>query len=112
VGLLATTHPKLDRSGGDHQPALALGDAAVAVASVAVQDVDGEGVGESVPVELVGVVVDELGARSKMRLDPVQVAGVGGQRHELDVALSGELASGVQLADRLSWIQYSLIACG
>jgi hypothetical protein len=72
--------------------ALALGDAAVAVGSVAVADVGGERMLEGVPVEVVGVVDDELGDRAEMRLDAVEVAGVGGQRDELDVVLVGERA--------------------
>ena len=45
-------HLKPHRSGGDHEPAFAFGDAAIAVGSVAVADVGGEGVGEGVPVEV------------------------------------------------------------
>jgi hypothetical protein len=106
VGLLGTLHRKLHRSGGDGELALEGGDAAVAVGSVAVLDVAGEGMREAVPVEVVGVVDDELGDRAEARLDAVEVAGVGGDRDEFDVVVGGELADArVQFADRPSWIQ-------
>jgi hypothetical protein len=97
------SHLELHRLGGDGELALAVGDAAVAVGSVAVTEVVGEGVGEGVPVEVVGVVDDKLGEGPEVRLDPVEVAGVGGKRDELDVVVGGELADvGVQLAESLS----------
>jgi hypothetical protein len=84
-------HRELHRSGGDHE--LALGDAAVAVGAVAVPDVGGECVRERVPVEVVGVVDDELGDWPEVRLDPGEVAGVGGQGDELEVVVVGEGAN-------------------
>jgi hypothetical protein len=71
VGLLGTLHREFHRSRGDHELALTLGDAAVAVGAVAVANVGGERVPKRVPVELVGVVDDELGDGAEVRLDPV-----------------------------------------
>src|SRR5207244_8927778 len=45
--------------------------------AVAVADVVGERVAEGVPVEVVGVLADELVDRAEGGLDPVEVAGVG-----------------------------------
>ena len=50
-----TSHPKPLTSSGDPEPGLGLGEAAVAARAVAVADMAGEGVGEGVPVEAVGV---------------------------------------------------------
>jgi hypothetical protein len=58
---------------------LALGGA------VAVTDVVGERVAVGVPVEVVGVLADELVEGAESALDPVEVAGVGRRRDELDV---------------------------
>jgi hypothetical protein len=44
-----------------------------------------EGVAEGFRVEVVGVLADEHVERAEGGLDPVEVAGVGGGRHELDV---------------------------
>jgi hypothetical protein len=71
-------------SGGYPVAALEGGDAAVGVWAVAIGDVVSEralGVG---PVEVVGVVEDELLDRAEVALDPVQVAGVGRGRDQLD----------------------------
>lgn len=64
-------------------------EALVAVRSVAVGEVACEGVGECVPVQVVGVLDDELADRQEVALDAVQVAGVGRSRHELDVVARG-----------------------
>src|SRR5438046_10513236 len=53
--------------------------------AVAVADVLGERVAEGVPVEVVGVLADELVDRAEGGLDPVEVAGVGRGRYQLDV---------------------------
>src|SRR5207244_7342680 len=57
--------------------------------AVAVADVVGERVGEGVPVEVVGVLADELVDRAEGALDPVQVAGVGRGGHEFHVVGGG-----------------------
>src|SRR3954469_10822475 len=79
-------------SGGDlvtgFEEAVAFG----AVGAVAVLDVAGQGPGEGVPVEVVGVVDDELGDREEVALDGVEVAGVGRGRHQLDAMGGGERA--------------------
>jgi hypothetical protein len=78
---------------------------AVAVIAVAVGDVAGQRVREGVAVQVVGVGDDELGERGEMALDGIQVAGVGRCGQQLDVVVVGEpRMSGVQLAERLSWI--------
>jgi hypothetical protein len=51
-------------------------DALGAVGAVAVLDVAGQGQREGVPVEVVGVVDDELGDREEVALDGVEVADV------------------------------------
>ena len=68
VGLLGTLRRKPHWSGGDAEFVLERGDAAVAVGSVAVLDVAGEGVGEGVPVEVVGVRDDEFVDRAEVEL--------------------------------------------
>src|SRR5919108_4520892 len=68
VGLLRMLHRKRPGSGGDHELALDGVYAAIAVGAVAVLDVAGGGVGEGVPVEVVGVVDDELGDGAEVRL--------------------------------------------
>ena len=67
-----------------------------------------KGVGEGVPVEVVGVGDDELVDRPEMSVDAVEVAGIGRDRDEFDVVLGGELADvggPVRRQDRPSWIQ-------
>ena len=83
------------------------GDALVAVWAVAVGDVAGESVGEGVPVDVVGVLDDELADREEVALDGVEVAGIGRCRYRLDVVSASERADvGRPVgADRLSWIQ-------
>src|SRR4051812_49581573 len=78
--------------GGDLVAGFEEADAFVAVRSVAVLDVAGERPGEGVPVEVVGVVDDELADREEVALDGVEVAGVGGRGHQLDVGGGGEAA--------------------
>src|SRR5438034_10810830 len=56
--------------------------------AVAVADVLGERVAEGVPVEVVGVLADELVDRAEGGLDPVEVAGVGrGRAAETDASV-------------------------
>ena len=94
------------KSCGDSVFAFEGGDSAVVVASVAVGDVVRQGALRGVPVGVVGVVEDELLDRAEVALDPVEVAGVGRGRDQLDlVGLSIFADVGVQFADRLSWIQ-------
>ena len=57
---------------------------------VAVLDVSGERVTESVPVEVVAVFADELVDRAEGALDAVEEARVGRGRDELDVVGLGE----------------------
>jgi hypothetical protein len=105
VSILRTWHLNLHRVGGDGEFALTVGEAAVAVGSGTVTDVVGMGVQEGLPVEVVGVVDNELGDGSEVRLEAVEVADVCGQRDMLDVVVGGaSRMAGVQLADRLSWI--------
>ena len=86
--------------------AFEVGEALVAVGAVAVGDVAGEREREGVPVEVVGVFDDELADRQEVALDAVEVAGVGRRRNELDVVVIAKARmSGVELAERLSWIQ-------
>ena len=66
-------------------PALGVGEALVAVWSVAVGDVSGEGQCEGVPVGVVGVLDDELADRQEVAFDAVQEADVGRGGHEFDV---------------------------
>ncbi len=70
--------------------ALEVCEALVAVRAVAVDDVSGERVREGVPVEVVGVLDDELADRQEVALDAVEVARVGRGRDELDVVGVGE----------------------
>ena len=97
---LVTLHPKrLHRLGSERQRGerLLFGAAAqpllgfdLALGSrfgcIAVPDMLGHGEAEARPVEVVGVLADELVDRAEMALDPVQEAGVGGRGDELDVA--------------------------
>src|SRR5438445_5416738 len=98
VRLLVTLHRKRGHgSGGELELAGRVGGSALASVggfefapfafggAVAVADVVGERVAEGVPVEVVGVLADELVDRAEGGLDPVEVAGVGWGRHELDV---------------------------
>ena len=81
-------------------------DAFGAVWAVAVLDVAGQGPGEGVPVDVVGVVDDELADREEVALDGVQIAGVGRRGHQLDAVGRGERADvRCPVALRLSWIQ-------
>src|SRR5213594_2905192 len=95
---LVTLHPKRVRcSGGELEARGGLGGSALAAGfgfdlaagslggAVAVADVVGERVAEGVPVEVVGVLADELVDRAKGALDAVEVAGVGRGGDELDV---------------------------
>src|SRR5579859_4832220 len=77
-------------SGGDPVAGFGGGDAAVAVGAVAVGDVAGEREREGVPARVVGVGDDELADHGEVALDGVQIAGVGGGRHELDAVVRGE----------------------
>ena len=93
-------------SGRDALAGFDCGETAVAVTAVAVGEVASEREREGVPVEVVGVAHDELADHREVALDGVQVAGVGRGRDELD-PVGGGVGSdvGVQLAERLSWIQ-------
>src|SRR5215216_596488 len=77
-------------SGDDLVSGFEEADAFVAMGAVAVADVAGERPGEGVPVDVVGVVDDELADREEVALDGVEVAGVGGGRDELDPRGGGE----------------------
>ena len=95
-------------SGGDRDAAFGFGggEAAVAVIAVAVGDVAGEREREGVPAWVVGVGDDELGERREVAFDGVQIAGVCGVGTSSMLWPSAkDRMSGVQLADRLSWIQ-------
>ena len=82
------------------------GHALGAVGPVAVLDVAGQSPGERVPVDVVGVVDDELGDREEVALNGVEVAGIGRRGHQFDLVCRRERADvGGQLAERLSWIQ-------
>src|SRR5215218_1037074 len=72
-------------SGGDLVAGFEDADALVAVWAVAMLDVASEGPGERVPVEVVGVVDDELADREEVALDGIEVAGVGRRRDQLDL---------------------------
>ncbi len=67
-----------------------LADAFGAVRPVAVLDVAGQRPGEGVPVDVVGVVDDELADREEVALDGVEVAGVGRGGNQLDLVGGGE----------------------
>ncbi len=69
--LLQTLHPKHHDSGGDQQLGLGRGDSSIAVWSVAVTHVLSEGKGKRIPIQVVGVVDDELCNRAEVALDPV-----------------------------------------
>src|SRR5688572_9293355 len=93
IGQLVALLETFDRkrhSGGDLVTGFEDADALVAMRSVAVADVAGERPGEGVPVDVVGVVDDELADREEVTLDRVEVAGVGGSGHELDPVAGGE----------------------
>ena len=93
-------------SGGDAVAVLGGDEAAVAVFAVAVADVAGERERKGVPVDVVGVGDDELADRREVAFDGVQIAGVGRGRDELDrLAAANVRMSGIQFAERLSWIQ-------
>ena len=79
-------------SGCDLAAAFEGDEALVAVFAVAVEDVAGEGVREGVPVEVVGVLDDELADRQEVALDAVQIAGVGRRRDQFDVVGVSERA--------------------
>jgi hypothetical protein len=71
-----------------------------------VAGVVGERVAEGVPVEVVGVLADELVDRAEGGLDPVRVAGVGQGRDMLDLlAAANARISGVQWLESPSWVQ-------
>src|SRR5581483_5956017 len=104
---LVTLHRKrVHCSGGELEFCSGLGGAAFAPVGgfglaplalgrgVAVLDVVGEGVAEGVPVEVVGVLADELVDGAEGGFDSVEVAGVGRGWHQLDVV------GGRVLADR------------
>src|SRR5436190_18486554 len=77
---------ELGRFGGALAPSCCFDSAPFALGgAVAMTDVVGERVAEGVAVEVVGVLADELVERAEGRLDPVQVAGVGRGRNQLDV---------------------------
>src|SRR4051795_4196686 len=82
---LVSVDRKRHESGGDLVSAFEVGEALVAVGSVAVADMAGERERERVPVEVIGVFDDELADRQEVALDAVEVAGVGRRRHELHV---------------------------
>src|SRR4051812_45336561 len=76
-------------SGGDLVTRFEDADAFGAVGAVAVLDVPGQRPGEGVPVEVVGVVDDELGDREEVALNGIEVARVGRGRNELDAVAGG-----------------------
>src|SRR3954470_21091814 len=76
--------------GGDLVAGFEAADAFVAVRSVAMLDVAGERPGKGVPVEVVGVVDDELADREEVALDRVEVARVGRCGNELDLVGLGK----------------------
>lgn len=91
---------------GDSVFAFEDGGPAVVVAAVAVGDVVGERFLGGVPVGVVGVVEHELLDRAAVALDPVQIAGVGRGRDQLDPVGGGELADvGGPVGGEVSWIQ-------
>jgi hypothetical protein len=103
---LGSSDRKPHCSGGDAASAFEVCEALVSVFAVAVGDVVCEGVSEGVPVGVVGVFDDELADRQEVALDPVELAGVGRVATSSMLLASANLRmSGVQLADRLSWIQ-------
>jgi hypothetical protein len=106
------------RSGGELEPGVGFGGAVFASdggfgfatlalgGAVAVTDVPGERVPEGVPVEVVGVLADELVDRTEGALDSVEIAGVGRRRDEFDVLTAAQARiSGVQWLESPSWIQ-------
>ena len=86
---LITLHSKLSHGSGGEQEAFARARESLlaALGLVAVADVCRHREAEAVPVEVVGVLDDELADGAEVALNSVQVAGVGGGRHELDVVL-------------------------
>jgi hypothetical protein len=68
---LGSSHPKPHRSRCDLAAAFEVDEALGAVRAVAVGDVAGESVVEGVPVEVVGVLDDELTDRQEVALDAV-----------------------------------------
>lgn len=82
---LGSSGLELHRLGGDLVSSFEVEDALVAVRAVAVADVAREGVVEGVPVQVVGVLDDELADRLEVALDAVEVAGISRRRDELDV---------------------------
>ena len=99
---LVTLHPKrVHRSGGELELAGGFGRSTLTPSegfdlpsfplerAVAVADVVGKGVAEGVPVEVVGVLADELVDGAESGLDPVEVAGVGWCRYQFDVVALG-----------------------
>ncbi|MDQ3722284.1 MAG: hypothetical protein M3376_04280 [Actinomycetota bacterium] len=81
-------------------------DAFGAVRPVAVLDVAGERPGEGVPVDVVGVVDDELADREEVALDGVEVAGVGRRGDQFDAVGGGERADvRCPVGAEVSWIQ-------
>src|SRR6266516_899392 len=91
---LVTLHLKLrHRSGGEAQPfRCSLEPQLASFGVVAVADVVAHREREAVPVEVVGVLDHEFADCAEVALDPVQVAGVGRCRDELDVAALGPRA--------------------
>jgi hypothetical protein len=71
-------------SGGDLVAGFELADAFGAVRCVAVLDVARQCPGEGVPVDVVGVVFDELVDREEVAFDGVEVAGVGWRGDQRD----------------------------
>src|SRR5713226_9253744 len=98
VRSLVTLHRKrVHRSGGELELGCGLGGSALSPlggfefaagafgGAVAVADVLGECGAEGVPVEVVGVLADELVDGAEGALDPVEVASVGRGRYQLQV---------------------------
>src|SRR3954451_12889659 len=67
-------------------------DALVAVGPVAVPDVLGQSPGKGVPIDVVGIVDDELLDREEVALDGVEVARVSRGGDELDLVRRRERA--------------------
>jgi hypothetical protein len=92
VALEVWLDSKRHRSRNDPVAILGEGEAVVAVVALAVGEMAGQGVGEGVPVQVIGAGDDELGDRREVAVDGIQVAGVGRRGHQRDLVVGGERA--------------------